>query len=70
MDTQTYVEYEVCDPVSDRRLVTESREEALAYFEKGWFVYEHHVTICRASKYSSTRLDVSAVWNGNPELMQ
>ncbi len=68
MDTQTYVEYECNDSISDRLLTTESREEAIAYYEKGWTIYEHHVTITRPSRYSSTRVDVSAIWNDNPEL--
>jgi len=34
METSNYVEYELCDPMSDRHLVTDSREEAFIYYEK------------------------------------
>ncbi len=67
MDSQTYIEYECNDPVSDRHLITESPEEATGYFEKGWTIYEHHITVTRASKYS-THVDVSAVWSDTPEI--
>lgn len=67
MDSQTYIEYELSDFVSERRLVTDSREEALAYFEKGWLVVERHITITKPSVHTTTRVDVVATWNNNPE---
>lgn len=67
MDTHNFIEYELSDPVSDRRLVTDSREEAIAYFEKKWLVAEHHVTICKPSIHTSTRVDVAVTWNNNPD---
>lgn len=69
METQNYIEYELSNPVSDRLLITESREEATAYFEKDWTAYEHHISITRL-KYTSTRVDVATIWNNNPELSE
>lgn len=62
MDTQHYIEYELVDPVQDRSLVTESREEAMAYFEKGWMVYEHHNTVSAPAPKISIQQIVSLTW--------
>ena len=68
METQNYVEYELVDPViTERRLITESRDEAVAYYEKGWMVYEHYITVTVPSPYISTRQDVAVTWNNNPD---
>lgn len=66
MDTQNYVEYECIDSVSNRRILTESREEAVAYFEKNWMVYESHHTITVPSPFVSTKETVTLRWNDNP----
>ncbi len=62
MDSQTYIEYELVDTVRDRSLVTESREEALAYFEKGWMVYEHHNTVSTPAPKISVQQIISLTW--------
>lgn len=69
MDTRTAITYELVNPVTDDSIETDSFEEANAYFEEAWIVYEHHVTITRL-KYTSTRIDVTTVWNDNPELRE
>lgn len=67
MDSQAYIEYEMVEPASNRRLITDSREEALAYYEKGWMVFETHKTVSRPSAFTQTRIAVVMQWNGNPE---
>ncbi len=67
MDSQSYVEYELVNPATDRRITTSSREEAIAYFDEDWIVYEHHVTVGRPSRYASMRAEMSVLWNNNPE---
>ncbi len=67
MDTQSYAEYELIDPVSNKRHMTESRDEAVAYFEKEWTVIERQVSVCRPSLYTETELIVKLTWNNNPE---
>lgn len=67
MDSQLYIEYELVDPVSNRRLITDSREEAFAYYEKGWLVWEHHVTESRTSEFTHVKLVLTVNWNNNPE---
>ncbi len=66
METQNYIEYELIEPVTNRRLITESREEAIAYFERGWLVYEHHNTVAVPSAYLSTQQIISLSWNNKP----
>ncbi len=66
METQTYIEYELVEPVTNRRLITESREEAIAYFEKKWLVYENYNTVALPSPFVSTRETVTVKWNDNP----
>ncbi len=67
MDSQHYIEYELVNPVTDRRLTTSSREEALSYYEEDWIVYEHHVMVGRSSRFASVRTEMSILWNNNPE---
>jgi len=68
METQYFIEYELIDPISNRRIVTESRGEAISHFEAKWLVYEHHVTVGRPSTYASMRVEMSMIWNNNPDL--
>ncbi len=67
MDSRNYIEYELVDPVSNKRHMTESRDEAAAYFEKEWMVTENQVTICRPSLFSESKMVVKKIWNNNPE---
>ena len=70
MKTLNFVEYELCDPVSNRRLITDSYEEALAYYEKEWLVYENHVTIGRPSAFTQAKLILTTTWNNNPDFVE
>lgn len=67
MDTQNFVEYELVNPATDRRYFTESRAEALGYFEKGWLVFENQISVFRPSLYTATKTVVTMLWNDNPE---
>lgn len=62
METQTIVEYELVNLLQDRSIMTESREEAIAYFDEGWTVYENHVTTCILSTDASTQQTVTQRW--------
>jgi len=66
MKVQTFVEYELVDPVSNQYITTESYGKAIDSFEKGWLVYEHHNTVTIPSPFVSTREVVSVKWNENP----
>jgi hypothetical protein len=66
MDPRVYIEYEVIDPVSNKRFFTESREEARAHFERECLVYEQHITSCRYSLYEEVKLVLKTNWNNNP----
>jgi len=70
MDSQLYIEYELVNPATDRRHFTESREEALGYFEKGWLVFENQTVMFRPSIYTSTKTIVTMIWNDNPEFQE
>jgi hypothetical protein len=67
METQNFVEYEIIDPVSNRRDFTDSRDEAISYFEKNWMVMERHITICNPLPLTQTQLIVIKTWNNNPK---
>jgi hypothetical protein len=66
MESQNFIKYELVDPVSNRSIMTESRDEAIAYYEKGRLIYEHHVTISIPSPFVSTQQLVTMTWNNNP----
>ncbi len=70
MDTRLYIEYELVNPATADSFTTDSREEAIGYFEKDWIVYEHQVTICRHSKYTQSHLSVTMMWNDNPAFQE
>jgi hypothetical protein len=67
MDSQILVKYRIWNPVDQKAFTTESRIEALAYYEKGWMVVEKHKIIVRASIHNVTETIVSMGWNNNPE---
>lgn len=67
MEKQDFVEYELCDPVSNKRFMTESRDEAAAYFDREWIVVERQITVCKPSLHTATELVVKMTWNNNPE---
>lgn len=66
METQTIIEYELVNFVQDRSFMTESRDEAIAYFEEGWTVYENRVTTCILSADASTQQTVTQRWTKHP----
>ncbi len=69
METQTNIEYELVNFLQDHGIMTESRDEAISYFESGWTVYENHVTTCILSVDASTQQTVTQRWtkHSNPE---
>ncbi len=70
MDSQLDVEHEVFDPITNQQYITDSREEALDYFEQGWLVVERHISVYKPSVHSSTRVDVQMMWNNNPDFQE
>jgi len=67
METQTTVEYEVIEPVSNIRFFTNSRHVALDRYVDEWIVYEKHKTIGNPSRFVQAEQTVTVTWNGNPE---
>ncbi len=65
MDSQNFVKYELIDLVSDQYITTVSREEAVAYFEEGWTIIEHSITITIPSPTVSAKEIISVKWDGN-----
>ena len=70
MESQLVITYEVIEPVSNKRIVTRNRYEALDYFAEGCIVYEHHDTISKPSMFTQTRNRVTMAWNDNPEFKE
>ena len=67
METQTMVLYEIVAPVSNKGLVTDSRMEALDYYDRDYMVFEKHRTITQPSVNTQTRTIVTLRWNNNPD---
>jgi len=67
MESQSYIEYELIEPVLNQNLTTGSREQSLDFFRKKWLVYENHYTVCHSSECTTARMIVTRRWNNNPE---
>jgi hypothetical protein len=67
MDSQNYIEYEISDSISGKRFFSRSYDEALAYYENGWYVVERHITIGVFSMFESCQTIMCQVWNNNPQ---
>ena len=67
METQTTVEYELIEPMSNKRYFTYNRFEALDRFAEDWMVYERHITLGNPSQFVQTEQRVTIMWNYNPE---
>lgn len=68
MDSQMIVSYDLHDLLSDKHINTESREEAIGYYERGWDVYENHEARFRVSPHSTSMVIVTMRWNDNPDM--
>ena len=66
MDVQTYTEYETIDSVSNERLVTRERYEALACYKAGDMVFERHITLFTSSSYTQSQTVNIMAWHLNP----
>ena len=67
METYTVITYEVIEPVSNKSFVTNSRSDALDWYEKGSMVYEVHKTTTQPSMHTQTQVRVVLRWHGNPQ---
>ena len=63
METQTIIEYEVIEPVSNKRFFTRNYYEAEDHYEKGCIVYEKHKTITQPTLLTQTQVQVTVRWN-------
>ena len=55
METQTIIEYEVVEPVSDESFITRSRDRASEHYGKGWTVFKTHTTITQPTLVTQTQ---------------
>ena len=67
METQTIVEYEVIEPVSNNSFITYERYVALEHYANESIVYEKHITTSKPSQFVQTEQTVTILWNYNPE---
>jgi len=69
MDTQVKVTYEieVVKPPKNTVFITESRDEALDFYEKGHLVFETHHTITTFSVFNQSHFIAIKRWNNNPD---
>ena len=70
METQLIITYEIIEPVSNKSIVTESRYEALDFYEQNYIVYERHETMSKPSQFTQTLCRVTMAWNDNPEFKE
>ena len=67
MESQIFITYEVIEPVSNKSFITESRYEALDFYEKNYIVYEVHMTVAQPLQFTQTQVRVVLQWHGNPQ---
>ena len=67
METQTTVLYEIVVEETNKTFTTESRRDALDYYEEGYSVFEKHRTVTQPSVNTQTCTIVTLRWNNNPE---
>ena len=67
METQTIVFYEIVVEETNKAFITESRYDALDYYEEGYSVFEKHRTVTQPSVNTQTRTLVTLRWNNNPD---
>ena len=67
METQTTIFYEIVVEETNKAFITESRAEALSYYEEGHSVFEKHRTVTQPSVNTQTLTTVILRWNNNPD---
>ena len=67
METQTEVYYEITLPDTNKSFVTDSRAEALSYYDEHYMVFEKHKTITQPTVNTQTCTTVTLRWNNNPD---
>jgi hypothetical protein len=67
MESQTIVEYETIEPVTNESFFTYERYEALSRYAGEWIVYERHITKGKPSQFVQTEQIITIAWNNNPE---
>ena len=67
METQTTVLYEITNPEKDKTFVTDSRIEALSYYDEEYMVFEKHRTLTQPTVNTQTDIAVILRWNNNPD---
>ena len=67
METQTIILYEIVALATDKSYVTDSRVEALDYYDSDYMVFEKHRTLTQPSVNTQTCTTVTLRWNNNPD---
>ena len=70
MDVQTYIEYEIVVPETNKRFFTRERYEAVAYLKDSYLVFERHVTVHNPTSYTQTRMAITQQWHNNPNFQE
>jgi hypothetical protein len=66
MESQTFVVYEITEPITNRTFVTDSYDVAVDCFNDGSMVFEKHKTITQASPYIQSGSYTTLQWHNNP----
>jgi hypothetical protein len=66
METQTFIIYEITEPVSNNTFVTDSYDVAVDHFNDGCMVFEKHKTMTQASPFIQSGSYVTMQWHLNP----
>ena len=67
METQTIVHYEITRPETNKGFETDSRVEALSYYDEHYMVFEKHRTVTQPTVNTQTSTVVTLRWNNNPD---
>jgi hypothetical protein len=70
MRSEFEIIYDVFNPLTGKTFYTESRVEALSYFEEHYTIYERHVSTCRPSEFVSTLQEITIMWNDDPNFLE
>jgi hypothetical protein len=63
METEFTITYEIIEPVTHASFITESRDEALDRYGRGYTVLETHITVTILSPFAQTQLKVISCWH-------
>ncbi|MDR0869991.1 MAG: hypothetical protein LBN39_04280 [Planctomycetaceae bacterium] len=63
INSQLIIEYEITEPFTDNTFIVKSLAAAKEYYDRGYTVYERHISSFKPTKFSATRTAVTLLWH-------